>query len=383
MPVYGPPESLADTIFHPRKLSPAYQGVQGFRTSFSGCDITAVAKAGNEVLKLGNISTLSYSIHREKVPVRTIGRTYPKAYTRGSRTIAGTLVFTVLEEASLMKLIQWNSFDNPSDEAMRTFLTDQIPPFDISISFSDEMGHDASMSIYGVEIVDEGQTHSVDDMFTENIMQYVARDIDLLVAGTNVRPLRTAAFRAATEPKMPSVPVGENLYPQFGSGPLSQIKDPEWLSNYFGDIETPVPELRTGDMGINLQQPLPVGDGYSELIARQFKYIQKRIAIAEDAVRSLERTIKVAESHRSSLSSDRATQQQQLRKALLQEFYPTGSDRTSRRQPGTPPMSYIITVASDIDTLQRHLQEARTTLRKWKEALYTHPMYQGSDVYHL
>jgi hypothetical protein len=43
------------------------------------------------------------------------------------------------------------------------------------------------MAIYGVTVVDEGQTMSVDDMITENIMSYMARDI--VVLGQNKKAI--------------------------------------------------------------------------------------------------------------------------------------------------------------------------------------------------
>jgi hypothetical protein len=126
---------------------------------------------------LAEVQTLSVSTHREKSPVRSIGAVYPKAFCRGPRTIAGSIVFTVFHQHVLQELLQADPSDfeafNPS-----TALIDQLPPFDITIAFANEYGYTSRMSILGVEFVNEGQTMSIQDLLLENVTQYVARDID-------------------------------------------------------------------------------------------------------------------------------------------------------------------------------------------------------------
>ena len=61
-------------------------------------------------------------------------------------------------------------------------LADMLPPFDIVLSFFNEYGLGAKMKIYGVTIVDEGQTMSVDDLITEQTYVYMARGIQPLVS---------------------------------------------------------------------------------------------------------------------------------------------------------------------------------------------------------
>lgn len=62
--------------------------------------------------------------------------------------------------------------------AERPHYADEIPPFDISISFLNEYGSASSMTIYGVELTNEGMGLSVDDITTEKAMSFVARSID-------------------------------------------------------------------------------------------------------------------------------------------------------------------------------------------------------------
>jgi len=139
---------------------------------------------------LGDLQTITISSHREKFPVRTLGRVYPKSYTRGGRTLAGSMIFTVLDKHALWELAQSNlKFYSTgvgvggSDSAwpeMSTVLIDQLPPFDITLIASNEVGDNSYTVLYGVEIVNEGQTMSIQDLATESVMQFYCRDFDPL-----------------------------------------------------------------------------------------------------------------------------------------------------------------------------------------------------------
>lgn len=154
---------------------------QDYRT-FSGCDITPVVYSAGKLKTLGNVRTLSYSTHREVIPVRAMGTVYPKQHLRQNRTIAGTIVFTAFDTGVLKEITQYWKYDRAVNQRHRTMMIDQIPPFDIILTFTNEYGHMAYMSIYGVTISDEGQTHSVDDLYTETVCQYTALDMDRMVA---------------------------------------------------------------------------------------------------------------------------------------------------------------------------------------------------------
>lgn len=60
----------------------------------------------------------------------------------------------------------------------RPHYSDEIPPFDITISFLNEYGESSEMSIYGVEILNEGMGMSVDDITTQKACSFIARGID-------------------------------------------------------------------------------------------------------------------------------------------------------------------------------------------------------------
>lgn len=136
---------------------------------------------------LAEIQTLSVSTYREKYPVRSLTSTYPKGFTRGPRTIAGSMVFTVFDKNVLYEILEADPTEFDADKVFTTAIIDQLPPFDITISFANEMGQLSRMSIYGVEFVSEGQTMSIHDLFIENQCQYVARDIDPMTRDGDLR----------------------------------------------------------------------------------------------------------------------------------------------------------------------------------------------------
>lgn len=159
--------------------------------SFSGADAVAtiivptIGSDGNptgpgEVITLGDIQTLSYSMHRENAPVRTLGHVNPRGFIKGGRTIAGSFIFTVFNEYAFYRITQYkellarrNGFFAP--------LADMLPPFDIVVTFFNEYGNMSKMKIFGVTIVDEGQTVSIDDLIIEQTYTYMARGIQPMV----------------------------------------------------------------------------------------------------------------------------------------------------------------------------------------------------------
>ncbi len=191
-------------------------------TSFSGCDI--VCTFGNVVI--GELQAISYSISREKAPVYTMGSAEPRSFSRGKRGIAGTLVFTSFDRDALLKglkeyavnqasfqriggelnmhpisIDEWDkkmtaetglsgdtiasqSPDEVTNNVVKTadpHYADEIPPFDITISFANEYGQKAVMVIYGVEILNEGSGFSIDSIIAEKACTFVCRRIDPMV----------------------------------------------------------------------------------------------------------------------------------------------------------------------------------------------------------
>lgn len=201
---------------------------------FSGCDISATIKLpqyvdskgqvinDNFVFHIGTLQTLSISTYESKTPLKAIGFKNAIAVARGSRTIAGTLIFNQLHThvfndnpEYIDSLISGDEFiadakgfityasgnarlftdtEKPEDRKKYRRLNwdfswdkgafgdnikaSELPPFDIIINFLNEKGNTAKIILYGVELVHESQTLSVEDIYTEVQYQYIARDIE-------------------------------------------------------------------------------------------------------------------------------------------------------------------------------------------------------------
>jgi hypothetical protein len=131
-----------------------------------------------------------------------MGSPDPRSFSRGKRGIAGSLVFTVFDKDVFYNLKQGNvdamywtataNLDNTADISqwdvnqqnaanqfvqLESVYADQIPPFDITITFKNEYGQSATMSLLGVEILNEGSGMSIDDITTEKACTFVARGL--------------------------------------------------------------------------------------------------------------------------------------------------------------------------------------------------------------
>jgi hypothetical protein len=176
-------------------------------TSFSGADI--VATFNGKII--GELQAITYSVTREKAPIYTMGDPNPRSFSRGKRGIAGSLVFTVFDRDSLWNLknennvyrhglnsasrdltnpLAVNQYDNLNGtDVVNTWSTptaakysDEIPPFDITINFLNEYGQSSTMTLYGVEILNEGMGMSIDDITTEKACTFIARALDEMKA---------------------------------------------------------------------------------------------------------------------------------------------------------------------------------------------------------
>mgnify|MGYP004666509515 FL=1 len=164
-------------------------------TSFSGSDMVATCNILGENIVLGTLQTISYSLHMDRRAVRAIGNVNPKEYTQGPRTIAGTLVFAVFDKHMMYHMAEQfakkdNTYKNNAYTALydkyksftqeRHILSDELPPFDVTITLANEYGNRAKIAIYNIQLVNEGQVMSISDIYTENTYQFVALDIDYL-----------------------------------------------------------------------------------------------------------------------------------------------------------------------------------------------------------
>lgn len=160
-------------------------------SSYAGVDIIATMNVvGGQTVVIGELQTISYSIHRDKYPVRVLGKINAVGFTTGGRTIAGSLIFTVFDRHVIMRLIDsmtggaYNSLTAEDKQSMyMNMKMDELPPIDVTITLCNEMGNKSHIRIYGITFVDEGQVMSIEDMITEQTMSYMAQDIELIQEG--------------------------------------------------------------------------------------------------------------------------------------------------------------------------------------------------------
>lgn len=171
----------------------------GIFSSYSGAEITPVIDMPGRIdnpIVIGEIHTISYSTHSEIVPVRLLSSRRVAGFSRGPRTVAGTLIFTVFEQDVVRKL---------APEYMNGILIDEMPPFNINVVCKNDSGAMSRYAILGVRLVDSGMVMSVDNIITENTISYIAEDMVALhvvrgggVYAGGLEPSETRAEQAAS-----------------------------------------------------------------------------------------------------------------------------------------------------------------------------------------
>lgn len=200
------------------KTSTFLADYQASYNSFSGVDMRVTF----EGVEIGELQGVSFTVTREKAPLYTMGNPNPRAFSRGKRGIAGSLIFLVFDrdafiarmrEANRAGFRAWPSeiknylksagdaegignvrgvLENPNlgpldvdtDKALATerlpqkaWYADQILPFDVVLTAENEYGATMSMAVLGCEILNSGAGVSVDDITTDTNMTFIAREV--------------------------------------------------------------------------------------------------------------------------------------------------------------------------------------------------------------
>lgn len=149
--------------------------------SFSGVDALVFMLLPNtSPICFGSLTTISYSIYRDTKPVPLMNRISVGGYTRGTRFVAGTAIFTLVNKHWTNELLD----KVPWLKAYGNLKADELPIFDIMIVCANEYGAWTQMMIHGAWFTDEGQVLSIEDIFTENQFSFVARDINTMTDGS-------------------------------------------------------------------------------------------------------------------------------------------------------------------------------------------------------
>lgn len=185
---------------------------RNYTYSYSGADCKAYAYfpdyAFDEkgfAIQLKSLATISVSVYEAKAPVRRLGHRGVSGFTKGIRTIAGSMVFLVIEDHPFYELFNKTNFKNSyslddNEKVKRSItrinknkLSTMLEPFNILLFFQTEVGererkeksvifnsNRASMLLENVEIISEGIVTSVNDMVTEIQMQFIAKDFSAI-----------------------------------------------------------------------------------------------------------------------------------------------------------------------------------------------------------
>lgn len=159
-----------------------------------------------------------------------MGSAEPRSFSRGKRGIGGQMVFTVFDHDALLEALkvnaagaakfqriggelnmqplrieEWdrqmsdltgtgansNASSNPEDVTRRAavianpYYDDEVPPFDVTISFANEYGQEAVLVVYGCEILNEANGFSIDSVLSQKACTFVARRVAPMHAVTD------------------------------------------------------------------------------------------------------------------------------------------------------------------------------------------------------
>jgi len=178
--------------------------------TYTGSDIRVLIEVADTVAgaprcakQFLELTTLTVSVFRVKAPVNAAGFINTKGFSRGRRTIAGTLVVTKFTTEVLLRFLEADVIRNDKSKDSHYSKVDQLPPFNLTILFADEWGHASCQRLLRVEFVTDGSVYSIQDMLTEQTISYMAADF------TPLLPLTQSAFysSASNDPTTNRQPV--------------------------------------------------------------------------------------------------------------------------------------------------------------------------------
>lgn len=161
-------------------------------TSYSGADFVVIAYRPPEIsqdgtvdsntygepdrgafIEFANVQTLSVSMTRDVVAKRPLGSSWVEEYSRGNRTVAGSISFVLFDEDAFRDLA--GARQGTSTEDVGFYNPDDIPEFNVVVTATNEYGQTTSGILMGVNIVNQGLAIGTQDVFTEQMFSYVAR----------------------------------------------------------------------------------------------------------------------------------------------------------------------------------------------------------------
>lgn len=260
------PDAINDNAILPTTRLELYDRKQ--RTSFSGADFMVLGYRAIEVhsdgykkrnidgnvsddafIEFANLQTLSVSTTRDIAAARPLGSAWVDEYSRGARSAAGTLAFTMFDGDAFRKLAGVR--EGTTREDLRWYAPDDLPEFNIVISATNEYGHTVSGILLGVVITNTGVTTGVQDVYTEQMASYVARR---WVPFKGTLDLKGSLDRVLQDnPKLGNLLVQSHLDEQWLPPKLAPIDEEtkRWrdrIASKLDAAETPIPDDSGGSV---------------------------------------------------------------------------------------------------------------------------------------
>lgn len=161
--VEGPGEALKQASASPNISDAQYQSIKERVIS------------GFRVKPFGELQTITVSIANQPGPVRRLGEKEVVEYKMGARTVAGSMIFAMLNRDVFASYMKGTLAGANTNEWRSPNYVDEIPEFNILIQGGNEFGAFGSGMLIGVKLTNFGTTFSVDDLYTEATYNYVAR----------------------------------------------------------------------------------------------------------------------------------------------------------------------------------------------------------------
>lgn len=182
------------------------------RYSYSGSDSKPYVffpTNPSEIYYLESMHTVSFSVHEAKGDARTLGYRNIRGFTRSVRTIAGSMIFIVIEDHPLRTLLKnakgyagWSVDqqingvgDAISGLNFNNRLPTLLPPFNLLVTYVSEAVNSitasgvfagsakgAAVLLEGIEFIDDGMVTSINDVVSEISYSFKARNMRTLAA---------------------------------------------------------------------------------------------------------------------------------------------------------------------------------------------------------
>jgi len=176
-------------------VSKRINDVNKFGYTYTAVDITANAAFGNIITEVKGLNAVSWSIHQDKNSDRRSHEDKPTQFTKGAKTYAGTLIFSLFNEDPARSFTPIEFFHGNSPIAPASGMTSfhemdatELPAFDLILMFNNEYGASSSMMLWGVEFTDTGGSITTRQGENEVSFQYKCIGMDPITPvrkGTN------------------------------------------------------------------------------------------------------------------------------------------------------------------------------------------------------